>query len=206
MGYDGAVQASMQATEILGFITGVICVLLAVRENIWNWPVGIANNIFYLVVFWHAKLYADSCLQLFYMAVSIYGLWAWRYGGKRHTELSVGRVSTKTVPLLVIVTVIAAAVLRFVLHSYTDSTVPFWDGMTTAMSLVAQYMLGRKWLENWWLWMAVDVIYVGLYVYKHLYLTAVLYAVFFGLCVAGWLRWQKLLSGATAGRAVEASG
>ena len=194
----------MSPIEVLGFVTGVGCVWLAARENVWNWPVAIVNAVSYIIVFFGAKLYADAGLQFVYVAISIYGWWSWLHGGRNRSELAVSRVHAGTIPVLAVVTMAATAALMFLLRRFTDSTVPFWDALTTAMSLTAQYMLARKIIENWWLWMAADVIYVALYIYKALYLTAVLYFIFFILCVVGLLRWQKQLPTAAAG--AEASG
>lgn len=181
--------------ETLGFITGAVCVLPAVKENVWNWPIGILNNVAYLVVFWHSKLYADSGLQLFYIAISVYGLWCWLYGGEKHTQLAISRVTRTAAFVLFAASIASAGILYYVLRNFTDSNVPLGDAVTTAMSLTAQYMLGRKMIENWLLWIAADVLYIGLYCYKSLYLTALLYAIFIAMCVAGYLRWQRTMSG-----------
>lgn len=189
--------------EILGFVTGGVCVWLAARENIWNWPIGIANNIFYLVVFWRSGLYADSGLQIFYLSISVYGWWKWARGGPAHRELPASRTSRSMGAALTLVAVAVAALLFVALKKFTNSNVPAGDAITTAMSLTAQYMLGRKLLENWLLWIAADVIYVGLYLYKHLYWTALLYAIFIAMCVAGYRSWKSGM-GAEAERGVHA--
>lgn len=192
---------SLSPIEVIGFVTGVGCVWLAARENVWNWPVGIVNAVSYIIVFFGAKLYADCGLQVVYAVISVYGWWSWLHGGRNRSELPITRIRSGAIPLLALTTAAATAVLMLLLRRFTDSTVPFWDGLTTAMSLTAQYMLARKIIENWWLWMAADVFYVALYIYKALYLTAVLYVIFFALCVVGIVRWQKLL-GAPEARAV----
>ncbi|MGI9102988.1 MAG: nicotinamide riboside transporter PnuC [Terriglobales bacterium] len=181
----------MHLLEAAGVITGLVCVWLAARENIWNWAFGIATAVCYIVVFTQAKLYADAGLQVFYIGISVYGWWNWLFGGSDRSELPVTRVRFPESLRLALVTAVSTATLMLLLRRFTDSTVPFWDALTTSMSLVAQYMLGRKQIENWWLWMAADVIYVALYVYKSLYLTAGLYVVFFALCILGLVRWQK---------------
>jgi nicotinamide mononucleotide transporter len=188
----------MTWTEILGAVTGAASVLLAVRESAWNWPVGIANNIFFFILFWKAKLYADAILQIVYLVISIFGWWNWVFGGKGRTELTVTKASARAVILLCIVTGASTIVLTTWLRRFTDSSVPLWDGLTTALSLTAQYMLSRKLLENWWVWMTADLIYIGLYCYKSLYLTGVLYLVFFGMCIAGCSGWYKSLASRTA--------
>jgi len=181
-------------TELLGFVTGAICVWLQVKENVWNWPAGIANNIFYVVVFWRSGLYADSLLQSFYISISIYGWWNWLRGGVAHSELKISRTSQSGMLVYVALTAAGTILFHELLRRYTNSTVPFWDGLTTAMSLTAQYMLTRKVVENWWWWIAVDVIYIALYVYKHLYLTSLLYAIFLAMCIAGWREWQRRMT------------
>jgi nicotinamide mononucleotide transporter len=181
-------------TEILGFVTGAASVLLAVRESAWNWPVGIANNIFFLILFWKARLYADATLQIVYIVISIFGWWNWVRGGVGHTELPVSRITTRTAIVLTLLTAAATVLLTIALRRFTDSAAPFGDGVTTALSLTAQYMLSRKLLENWWVWMTADVIYIGLYWYKSLYLTGVLYALFFAMCIAGYVGWRKSLT------------
>ena len=181
----------MTSTEILGFVTGAASVLLAVRENAWNWPVGIANNVFFLILFWKSKLYADAILQIVYIVISIFGWWNWLHGGRGHAELTISRTRGREGIVLALFMVAATALLTFCLRRYTDSATPLGDGLTTALSLTAQYMLSRKLLENWWVWMSADVIYIGLYFYKSLYLTGVLYLLFIGMCVAGYDGWRK---------------
>ena len=204
MAYALAIMHDMDPMEFLGFVTGGVCVWLAARENIWNWPIGIANNIFYLIVFWRAGLYADSGLQIFYFAIGVYGWWLWARGGADHRELPATRIPGFQSLLMPVITAISAVLLYIGLRRYTNSTVPVGDAITTALSLVAQYMLGRKWLENWLVWIAADVIYVGLYGYKHLYLTALLYAIFIAMCVAGYRGWRKAMNVPVMAEAVAA--
>ncbi|HSS98085.1 MAG TPA: nicotinamide riboside transporter PnuC [Terriglobales bacterium] len=184
----------MNWTEIFGFVTGATSVLLAVYESAWNWPVGIANNIFFLILFWHAKLYADALLQIVYIVISIFGWWNWLFGGVGRSKLLIARTRWSAHLWLAVATVASTAGLTFLLRRFTDSNVPFGDGLTTALSLTAQYMLSKKLLENWWVWMTADVIYVALYCYKSLYLTGVLYAIFFAMCIVGYFEWRKILA------------
>jgi nicotinamide mononucleotide transporter len=183
----------MTWTEILGFLTGAASVLLAVRESAWNWPVGITNNVFFLILFWHAKLYADAILQIVYMVISIFGWWNWVRGGTGHTELPIGKTNIRTVIVLAVLMAAATAVLTLSLRRFTDSVVPLGDAVTTALSLTAQYMLSRKLLENWFVWMTADVIYIALYCYKSLYLTGALYLLFLAMCIAGYSGWRRSL-------------
>lgn len=189
----------MDPLELLGFVTGGVCVWLAARENIWNWPIGLANNVFYLIVFLRTGLYADSGLQVFYFAIGVYGWWKWARGGPAHRELPATRISRTDAAVMGCVALVSAMLLYVGLRHYTNSTVPAGDAITTALSLVAQYMLGRKWLENWLVWIAADVIYIGLYFYKHLYWTSLLYAIFIAMCVAGYRGWNNGLGSDACG-------
>jgi nicotinamide mononucleotide transporter len=184
----------MQLTEILGFLTGATCVWLQARENIWNWPIGIANNLFFLVLFFEAKIYADAGLQVAYALIASYGWWQWikiRDGG---TRLPVTRVTLTNWLRLSASTAAITAILFWILARFTDSNIPFWDSLTTALSLTAQFMISRKWIENWWVWILSNVFYIALYCFKKLYLTAFLNVIFIGMCIYGYVQWLRLLS------------
>jgi nicotinamide mononucleotide transporter len=188
--------------EVFGFLTGAACVFLQVRENIWNWPLGIANNLMFMVLFWQSKLYADAGLQIFFMSISIYGWWKWLYGGKDHSALTVAHTTRALGWKLAGMTVASAVAIYFLLRRFSDSDVPYGDATTTAMSLTAQFMLGRKLIENWLLWIAANMLYIGLYCYKRLYLTAFLYVIFSVMCVMGYKGWKKSLAASDATAAV----
>ena len=179
--------------EILGFITGALCVWLLARQNIWNWPIGIANNVFYIAVFLHTGLYGDAGLQVVYIVLAVYGWWTWLYPDGTRSELAVTRTSAREWAWLFVATAVGALLMRTFLADYTSSTVPAWDGLTTALSLAATWGQCRKLLESWWVWILVDIIYIPLYVYKGLNLTAVLYFVFMLLCIAGLRSWSQAL-------------
>jgi nicotinamide mononucleotide transporter len=178
--------------EVFGFVTGVANVWLLARQNIWNWPIGLANNLAYLILFTVSGLYGDAGLQVFYISLGVYGWQLWLRGGAG-VSLSVVRTSRETWQWLTAVIVISALLLRWFLTRFTDSTVPGWDGLTTAISLGATYGQCRKLLESWWLWILADLIYIPLYIYKGLLLTAVLYFVFLVLCVLGLRRWSSAM-------------
>ena len=165
-------------TEVLGATTGVVCVWLAARSDFWTWPVGIANNLLYLAVFWESRIYADALLQVVYVAISLYGIWRWRSGRGGAAVRPVERAG-RTERLVVAAAVAVATVgLALALLRWSDSDVPWADGLTTSMSLGAQWLMSRRLLENWKVWIAADLIYVPLYVYKGLWVTVGLYAVF----------------------------
>jgi nicotinamide mononucleotide transporter len=175
--------------EILGFVSGALCVWLVARENVGNWPLGIANNVMFLILFWATGIYAASMLQLIFLALSVYGWWAWLRGGTAHTTLKISRTTRSQWLVLGVLGVLGTAGLTMLLDNATDSTVPAPDAITTVLALLATWGQTRKKLESWWLWLAADLIYVPLYLYKDLWLTAVLYLGFIALCVVGLRNW-----------------
>lgn len=187
-------------TETLGFLSGVVCVWLIVKENVWNWPVGIANNIFYVAVFWRARLFADMSLQFVYIVLGCLGLYRWLYGGKEHAGLGISRIDARTATFLSVFIAAAVSALTIYLRRLQDAA-PFLDACTAVLSICAQYLLTKKILENWWLWILTDAISVGLYLYKSLVLTAVLYLVFLAMCITGLIQWRRTLRGAEANNA-----
>lgn len=180
-----------ELTEMLGFVTGAWCVWLTVKENIWNWPIGIANSAFFLIVFLKAHLFADSGLQIVYIILGFLGWYWWLYGGDKKTELTVAHSTVKTLLTLIILGGFATWGMTVYLARIAD-TAPFWDALTTVLSLVAQYLLTKKLIENWHFWILVDIIYIPLYAYKHLYLTAAVYVIFLTMAITGLLEWRKI--------------
>lgn len=186
--------------EALGFVTGALCVWLAVKENIWNWPIGIANNITFAILFWHRALYANMALQGVFLFISAYGWYEWLYGGERHTKLRVGRVSTRMAATLFALSIPATYFLTIQLRNVSGAA-PLLDAVTTVMSLAAQFLLSRKILENWYVWIAVDLVYLVLFTYRQLYLTSLLYLIFLVMCIAGARAWRASLAGQQDGLA-----
>lgn len=190
---------AVPVTEAWGFATGGVCVWLVVREHMWNWPMGLANNLLFLVLFWRGRLYADMGLQVIYFGLGIYGWLNWIFGGAQRTELKVSR-TTRTEWLAIAVFVPLATWGLRELLIVVNGAAPFWDSLTTVLSLAAQYLLCRKRVENWCFWIVADVIFVPLYLSRSLPLTAVLYGVFLVMCLVGlrgW--WLKLLRKNDAG-------
>lgn len=176
--------------ELLGFATGVLTVWLVARQRIANWPLGIANVMLLMLLFWTAGLYADAALQIVYVGLGLYGWWAWLFGGERRTRLTVSRTGRAEWSALAVVGLVLTGAIWLLLDRATDSTVPLPDALTTALSLLATYGQTRKRVESWWLWITADLVYVPLYAYKGLYLTAALYVIFLGLCVLGLREWR----------------
>jgi nicotinamide mononucleotide transporter len=180
------------AAELFGFVTGAASVWLTVRARISNFPVGIANSGFFLVLFLSARLYADSGLQVVYIVLGFTGWWQWMHGGSGRARLEVARSGAWLLAGCVAFVVAATWGLTVLLREAHDIA-PFWDALTTAISLAAQFLLNAKRIENWAFWIAADLIYVPLYLVKRLDLTALVYVLFLGLCAAGVSGWRKAL-------------
>lgn len=181
--------------ELIGFVSGVICVYLVVKQNIWNWPVALVNAFFYILVFYQARLYADMGLQVIYIILSLYGWYEWLHGGKDHGKLTVSRTKLAENFILGIGAAVSTFGLGYFLTAYTNADLPYWDALTTVVSLCTQFLMARKKLESWVLWISVDIIYIGMYYYKALYLTMLLYAIFLVLATAGYFAWRKSFLG-----------
>jgi nicotinamide mononucleotide transporter len=177
-------------TETLGFLSGVVCVYLVVKENIWNWPIGLANNVIYVIVFWRARLFADMSLQIVYFALGVLGWYRWRFGGGGRNSLGISRIGRSSFVYASFFAAIATTVLTLYLRTIHDAA-PFLDACTSVLSVTAQYLLTKKILENWLFWIVTDALSIGLYLYKDLALTAVLYLVFLAMCIAGLAQWYR---------------
>jgi nicotinamide mononucleotide transporter len=184
---------AISVTEAWGFVTGGICVWLVVREHLWNWPIGLANNVFFFVLFLQGRLFADMGLQVVYFGLGVYGWLNWLFGGENKTVLKISRTTRNEWLVLVAAIPLSTWGLREILIA-VNGAAPFWDSLTTVLSLAAQYLLCRKRVENWFFWILADVIYIPLYLSRHLPLTAVLYAVFLVMCLVGVREWHRSMS------------
>lgn len=177
--------------ELFGFITGAFNVWLVTRESIWSWPLGVLNAGFYVVVFARTGLYSDTGLQVVYLVLSFYGWWHWARGGVAHAPVLVTRASAMLMLRLLGLGIVVWFALSSVTSRIPGSTLPRLDALLVTVSLIAQWMMTRKLLENWLLWIAVDVVYVPLLYSRGLRLSAVLYAVFLALAVIGFVQWKR---------------
>jgi nicotinamide mononucleotide transporter len=181
---------SIGIAEAWGFVTGGICVWLVVREHMWNWPIGLANNAFFFTLFLHGRLFADMSLQVVYFGLGVYGWLNWLFGGEHRTVLKISRATRTEWFILLGAIPVCTWAFREILI-VVNGAAPFWDSLTTVLSLAAQYLLCRKRFENWFFWIAADVVYVPLYMSRHLPLTAALYAVFLAMCLIGVREWKR---------------
>lgn len=180
--------------EVVAFVLSLVMVGCNIREIHWGWPMATISSLMYFGLFWRSKLYGDASLQIFFAAVSIWGWAQWLRGRRddgqplRVTALTSGQRLQWT-----LIAITLWPVCGLFLKTFTDTDVPWWDAFPTALSLVGQYLLGRKFIENWPVWVAVNVVSVGLFAYKGLWLTTLLYSLFIALSVVGWRAWRKLL-------------
>jgi nicotinamide mononucleotide transporter len=182
----------MQLTEILGFVTGIAGVYLTIRENPLCFPVGLINVVVSLFLFANQQLYSDALQQAVYFVLLSYGWHQWKFR-RQYASLAVTRLSGKWIAFLVPATVGVALTLGFTFGTYTDADVPYLDAGATALSFAAQFLVARKKIENWMLWMVVNIVYTGIYISKDLYLYAVLFTVYFILSVIGYRQWHSHL-------------
>lgn len=176
--------------ELIGFAVTIVSIWLATRENVWYYPTGIASVLLYAWIYFAARLYAEAGLQVVWLVLLIYGWHQWLYGGKDRTELPVTRTPRWGWIVAVISGVAMTAVIIAVQRSFTNNPNPYVDSAIAAWSIVAQWMTARKWIENWFLWLAVNTVAVPLYITRSLWLTAVLYVILWVLAVEGWRKWR----------------
>ena len=185
---------TFEPLEGAAVLFGIVSVYLSVREKIASWPTAIVNVTLYIFVFQRARLYADMALQVVYIGISVYGWYEWLHGGRGKSPLPVSRGTRRLAAVLAGIGLAAAALLGTLLARSTNAALPYLDATTTTTSLIAQWMMARKILENWIVWVAVDVVYIGMFLYKSLVLTAGLYAVFIVLSLMGYFQWRRTLN------------
>lgn len=194
----------MGMLELIASVMVLITVYLSTRENIWAWPTAIIAVTLYAIVFWDARLYAQVGLQVFFFGISVYGWYHWLYGGAGKTTLRVSRITPAVAGFVGTAWVAGTVLLWWVLVAFTeDPAMPGLDAALSVASLLAQWLLSRKVLENWLIWVAADVAYIGLFVSQQLYFTTVLYLILTGLATKGYFDWRRSLHAGTA-RSVDA--
>lgn len=178
--------------QIVGTALGLIYLWLEYRANIWLWVVGAIMPMVHGALYLHSGIYADAAMQLYYVLAGVYGLIMWRRKPKGGGELPIRHTPIRWIPSLVATYAMLHVVLYFLLTEFTDSRVPILDSMSTALCIVAMWMLSRKLVEQWLVWLVVDMISVGLYLYKDIPITGALYAIYCILAIAGYMRWRRV--------------
>ncbi len=186
-------QLASTRLELVGFVLALVMVVCNIRVNPWAWPLAIVSSLAYGLVFWQSKLYGESGLQLFFVAMALWGWWQWLRGTTVAGQALVVRpLKPGAWPWLLVSFLLLWLALAQLLDHRTDTDVPWWDAAATAGSIIGTWLLGRKHVENWPVWVAVNALSVSLFIYKTLWLTCVLYAVFLVLAVVGWRAWRRL--------------
>ena len=178
--------------EIVGALIGFIYIFFEIKVNKWMWPIGILTSIFYIIIFFNSKFYADMSLQFYYIVISIIGWYWWNKEQNLNKELKIRKLNKTLLLQLILSSTIVFIFLSYILVNYTDSPLPYWDSLTTALSIIATWMLARKIIEQWILWIIIDLISMLLYLYKGLYPTSILFLIYSGLAIIGYLQWKKL--------------
>ena len=178
--------------EHVAVACGLANIYLTVRQNVWCWPVGVVMVSLYIYIFYGAKLYSDAALNVFFLVMQFYGWYQWTRGPVEHARslAPVTRMGRRGWAWTTAGIAAGTAALGTTMHRLTDAALPYPDAFTTMLSVFAQFLLTRKVLDNWTLWIIADVIYVGIYTTKALYWTAGLYVVFLVLCVQGYREWR----------------
>lgn len=179
--------------ELLGAILGILYIFFSIRQNILTWPTGLFTSVLYVIVFFQAKLYADMGLQIYYVFISIYGWYFWLRGKKPQEKQQVPvRLTSKQLRVkLIVASFVLYGLILIILLKFTDSDVPYLDTLTTALSIVATWMLAKKYIGHWIIWIFVDAVSAGLYVYKGLWPTVILFVIYTIMAALGYIEWKK---------------
>ena len=183
--------------ELAGLVSGLLCVYLLIKENIWVWPVGFFYACVSVFVFFEERLFASMLESIYYMAMNAYGWYFWKRGqGDRRSDEELKVVfmpKSAWVPILLLL-IAGSFLMGWLLSRYTSAALPFWDGGSMWVAFVAMWMSARKWIENWILWLAVDVVKTGVYISQGIELYAVLYGVYIVMAFWGWAAWKRAMS------------
>ncbi|MBQ3926715.1 MAG: nicotinamide mononucleotide transporter [Bacteroidaceae bacterium] len=181
--------------EILGTVCGIVYLYQEFHASIYMWVTGIIMPAISLYVYYETGLYADFGINIYYLLAAIYGFCVWKFGKKKgEVERPITHTPRQRYLPLILTFIICFIAIGFILQAYTDSTVPWWDSFTTALSVVGMWMLARKWVEQWWTWVVVDAVSTGLYIYKGIYFFAALYGFYAIIAFYGYFKWKKLMN------------
>ena len=184
----------MQTTEIIGAVIGLVYLYLEFKANKWLWPVGVLMPIVYVWIFFQSKFYADMGINIYYFFASIYGWILWsKHQKNNQEELLITHTPKRYIVPISIIGILLFAIIAFILVRFTDSPVPYGDSFTTALSVLGMWLLARKHVEQWWFWFFVNIISCALYLWKGLYTTSVLFAIYSIISVFGYFKWKKMM-------------
>ncbi len=180
--------------EIVATLSGLIHVYLLTREKIIAWPFGIITVTLYVYIFYISRLYSDAILHVFYILLNCFGWYNWARRREDRSETAVERLSSRQIAVLAGVIAMGAVIWGYLMRTHTNADFAYFDAFITVTSLLAQYLLTQKKIENWLLWIAVDLVAIPIYLLKELYYTSGLYVVYLLLCISGLLAWRKTLA------------
>ncbi|OJV86651.1 MAG: hypothetical protein BGO34_03995 [Bacteroidia bacterium 44-10] len=183
----------MQTIEIIGAIIGLLYLYLEYKANKWLWPVGVLMPVVYVWIFFQSKFYADMGINVYYFFASIYGWARWTKHQTEGDELPISHTPRRYILPLSVIGTALFAIIAFILIRFTDSPVPYGDSFTTALSILGMWMLAQKYVEQWWFWFVVNIISCGLYVWKGLYPTSILFAIYSVISVFGYFKWKRIM-------------
>jgi nicotinamide mononucleotide transporter len=184
----------MSPIELIAVLFGIACVVLTIRQHIACWSTGLVMVVLYIGIFFNAHLYSDMSLQIVYVFLQVYGWFHWVRGGSRENPLPVALLSKRARLGWTVVAICGTFLLGYSMRRWAGAALPYWDAFAAVLSLIAQWLLARKALESWLLWIVVDIVSIGIYSVKELYLTAGLYVLFLGLAITGLMAWRKDLA------------
>jgi nicotinamide mononucleotide transporter len=187
-----SIRETFSPWELAGFLTGIVCVWQVVCRNIWNFLWGILSCACFLVLFLQQRLFGEAILQVIFIALNIHGWIGWFYQGKNQDSLKVANVSKKEGFILAVMVFPFTSAL-WALLTWLNGSAPIVDAWVTSLSLIAQWLLNRKFIQSWPVWILVDVLTIGLGVYRGMFLLAALYVIYLSMCLVGWYSWRKNL-------------
>lgn len=182
-----------RAIEIIAVLCGVLNVGLIIRRSMWNYPFGIVMVILYAWIFYEVRLYSDALLQIFFLVIQIVGIFTWLNARDDDGLVEPTNLPLPAAAVWAVVATMAALGLGYVMATHTDADFPYWDATTTILSVIAQYLMARRFLQSWLVWITVDVLAIGLYWQKDLTPTAALYVIFLGMAIAGYVNWRRAM-------------
>ena len=182
----------MSTIEIIAVIFSIIGVTLTIKRQMWCWFFNFIAFVLYAYIFYEYKLYGETILQFIFIVLNLYGFYHWRKGKVEEHTIRIEKSNAPTLVMQMVLASIAGLLFGLGLHYFTDASLPILDAQLAAFSLLATYWTTQKYIATWALWVIVDIIYVGMFLYKSLYLTAGLYAVFIGLAILGWKQWNAV--------------
>ena len=179
--------------EFIAALISIVGVWLTTKQIIWCWPVSLAGLILSLFVFFYIHLYLQSILQIFYIVIALFGWYYWLYGGKVQKEIKVSRLKKEDAWIYIVSAIFAAIIFGYLFKRYTEDPLPWLDAATSVCGIITTYLMAKKIIENWLIWIANDVVVVWMCYYQKLYIFTILYLVFIILAVYGWKEWRKEL-------------